>query len=328
MRCRLIRTWLAEFATDGVDPARAAEFHAHLAACPRCAAEWQAVADVTPLLATVARAPVDDAVLERIRRGVQDALDNEPAPAARRPWFSWAAAGALTCLCAGFVIVSLGHRAADAPVAPPVTVAAAPSAPVLAPAAPAAKRSVAEVAAPPAPAARATIPPAQPAPAVAAPLRARRTAPATVTRPVSRPARATGGASPAVRLASARREPAPPAVGEHVPAATRPVATASSDGAVVVALAGPVVRSRTSSAFALRAPEPGELETGRPAAADEADRAVGTTMAKSTGGGRAAPADKRSREAAAEVATSLRLEPAVIVGERVPATRVAETTAR
>lgn len=113
MRCRDVRHWLVEFAADGIDPVRAAEFHAHLAACPRCAREWREIEQVGRLLATVERPAPSEARMTGLSRRIRESVAaDQPATV---PWFRPAAAGALACLVVGVII------AVRPPEAPPET---------------------------------------------------------------------------------------------------------------------------------------------------------------------------------------------------------------
>jgi len=59
------REWLIEFACDGIDPAREAQFRAYLAADPALAAEWAEIEAVDRLLARVPASQPDEARMPR-----------------------------------------------------------------------------------------------------------------------------------------------------------------------------------------------------------------------------------------------------------------------
>lgn len=292
MRCREVRHWLVEFAADGIDPAREAEFHAHLAACPRCAREWREIEQVGRLLAAVERPAPSEARMTGLSRRIRESLTAErPAPG---PWFRPAAAGALACLFVGVII------AVRPPEAPPETaVVATRAVPEPAPATEPAPVTAAPVsppvAAPPSP------PPA-PAPRRVAPVRRR-----PASRAVRRTApRAPKRVAPGRRLAVERRRAEPAPVPDEPP--VRVAATRAGTAVPAVGRAGHRERAvdevreapaePAAVAFALRAPAEADCSA--------AELLVGD--------------DRRSRGASP---AAFRVEPAVVLSEEIPATMVA-----
>ncbi|MCC7492402.1 MAG: zf-HC2 domain-containing protein [Fimbriimonadaceae bacterium] len=257
MRCREVRLWMEEFACDGVDPGREAAFQAHLAACPECAADWQAVTAVDDLLAAYVAPEPPAALLNSTRAAIREAIATPPA---RAGWFGWllrpAGVGVGACLLLGVFASGLWLRDRDlretAAGRPAPTIAALPAEPEL-PAEPA------PVAAPP--------PEADPVPPAAAPPRVAAARPATARpsttrqvtgRPSPRPAtsrarRASPVRMAAVRPAYRRTVPRPRVVAPPPARRAGEPAARLADSLVVVALAAPRVTSHSSSAFTLRA---------------------------------------------------------------------------
>lgn len=127
MRCVAWRRWMREFAGDGIDPARADAFAAHLAACPRCAAEWRDLERVGELLAALPQPQPDEAFFSHLAGRIEQRLAPPVAPA--RPWRLPAAAGALACLLIGLLSLrELPDRTAPVTTQREPTVAPAPAA--------------------------------------------------------------------------------------------------------------------------------------------------------------------------------------------------------
>lgn len=309
MQCRDIRRWMEEFATEGLDPARSAEFHAHLDDCTTCRAEWQAVTEIDDLLARMVPVEAPAAALDAIRRGVQDRLDLEPAP--RRAW--WPRLAAVGALASFLLMVLLVRHGQPVPARPsadpePERVAAAPRVPP------------ADQPAPTPPRVEAARPAAKVKAAPVAPPAARPAAAPVRVLPVA--SRHRTPARPSVRLAAAPAE----VVAEAAAAETHALPDRAAGGARlpvaaplrVAALAAPVVRARSTGSFSLAADE------------DPAPPAKAATPVAATRAAPAATADKSVRpEEPAEpegpaspserVATdALRVEPAVVSARVVP----------
>lgn len=229
------REWLIEFACDGIDPAREAEFLASLAADPALAAEWAEIQAVDGLLARVPATAPDEALMAAVRAGIGQAID---AASQRRPWYAGrlnlAAGGAAACLLIGLLAVgvrppheptgsdtaAMPRPAAEAPTAaapPRVADAPAPalgSPPVAPVAAPDRAPQTPPVASPPpAPSRVATRGGSKPAPRTVAPRptppRRRTTPPADDDRRAPRELRADDPADHEVRLATATADGRP-----------------------------------------------------------------------------------------------------------------------
>jgi hypothetical protein len=275
---------MVEFAADGIDARREAEFRAHLAACPACAAEWAEIEAADAALAGYPFPARDDAFFERFTAKVNRAIDDlpEPAPAPwrfllRRPVMAFA--GAAACL----LVVMLARnvpREASVAVAPAVM---APPAARLAQAPPPAEPSV------PAPKVETSPPPvATPPVAVPAP-----SSPPHAEAPVTAPRhplmdaapRHTPVAKPPVRMAARPAEktpdklaekpiriaaalpPAPlPSFGDRAAlAASVGVAKAAAGETVLEPEAAPDVQAGAEKTFAVRAaalPEPPDKRVG------------------------------------------------------------------
>lgn len=251
MRCRTIRRWLVEFATDGIDPARQDAFAEHLAVCPRCAAEWRTIEEADRLLAALPAPAPEESWIERLTARVEASLDVPPAPAPR-PRFSLAAAGAVALLLLG---IGFGLRWRPERSAPSeaVDIAAAPvteEAPVPAPA-----ETPPAVTGAPAPAPLATPHLSPPNRNADRPARAeRRLAP---VRPAAGPAVRRRPATPArVASRSATRAALRPSAPPRMPAAVEETEVA------VVIEPEPRVRELAAAAFNLR--EPGAEPVSEP----------------------------------------------------------------
>jgi len=102
------REWLIEFACDGIDPAREAQFSAWLNADPELAAEWAEITEVNAVLARVPAFEPDNATMAALRANIGQALDHTKV---RRSWLvgrlNLAAAGAAACLLVGLLAVGV-----------------------------------------------------------------------------------------------------------------------------------------------------------------------------------------------------------------------------
>lgn len=282
-RCRTIRRWLLEFASDGIDPAREAAFRAHLGACPACAAEWAEVAAVEDALAALTVPEPSEQFFDQLRDQVNQQLDELPLCPARRQLVP-ALSGVAVLILA--LAVGLGLRrsqvmhapepvlsttrmaAAEAEEAAPARPAATAPEPVEAPpvvseiaAAPPVARTRSRVAAvtpQPAPRIRPARGPVRHATRVAAARRTRR--PATPSRP-ARAETMTGGA-----VRNSLADAAPAGVAESVlPAEPQPALAAAPQppaGSLAVVAELPVARVRVGTEHAFVVAAPTDLPSG------------------------------------------------------------------
>jgi len=249
MKCGRVRVWLSEFAADGVDPRRAADFHAHLATCPRCAAEWQAVEAANAALAAHVVPDPGNAFFARLTMDLNERLD---AVAPRTGW-AWvhgvrrlAALGATGCLVlAAGLVLHVGKPADQPPLAAVVSVA------------PDAEPTPVRVAAVPTPVAPKAV---VQAPAPAPRLRVAATASAVEPRRT------------AARVARTNVPPAPRPAAPARPSGPAPSAPIPSPRPASVTGFVPVVVEAGSATFVLRAPdEPASAVRMAAAKADGAD---------------------------------------------------------
>ncbi|MBI5831955.1 MAG: zf-HC2 domain-containing protein [Armatimonadetes bacterium] len=205
MRCGAVHNMMVEFAADGVDPVREADFRAHLAACAPCRAEWAEIEEANALLASYDLPMPDDAFFQRMTHAVMAATESQPV---RRPAFRlrWAGASALACLvlAVGFWRQTGGPQPDLVTPASPVATGLAQPELAAAPAAAPAKVAVA-----PAMPASAVAPVTTSAPASVAVARAAR-APRVHRTPVEAPVRVAAAPMPDAPVV-ALKPAAPPA---------------------------------------------------------------------------------------------------------------------
>jgi hypothetical protein len=293
MRCGTVRDWMVEFATDGVDPARQAEFAAHLAGCERCRAEWAAIGEAEAALELLTMPDPGDDFFRRLAGRIDAAVEAAPAPRTALGFGLWrqrvsALAGAGACVL--IAVLALHHPGARPPVVAPPAPEAPPRVAALPPELPA-------PAAPSASAPAATPPAASSAPAPAA------TPAVEPTPPVARHAPRPHIASESSRLRAATQIAAAP---RPAPRTETFAATAARGfgGPVAAAIGEPPVR-RTDKAAGIE-PIGGEAapEVGQPRTFTYTVRAAEPPAATAGAGLRAVAAVQvcRRLDAAAPVA--------------------------
>ncbi len=131
MSCHSFENLIALDAEGDLTPPEAARLRAHLEACAGCRALAQSVRESQAALKTLADGALDEAALERWRRGVLARIDSEPRRRALGWRWAWVPAMALVALVA--VLQLLPRRTPQTPTPAPLALMTPPPArPVIA----------------------------------------------------------------------------------------------------------------------------------------------------------------------------------------------------